>query len=77
MGKNYKFTGSFEDHYNNVSKAREEGFEIVWGSDETLLLDLDTPEQVDRYNQTKKWLFRVLDAHEEETWTSKMVILTL
>jgi len=71
MDKNYRFEGSFEEHYNNVSKARDNGFEIIWGSDTTLLLDLDTQEQVNRYTLVKKWIFKALNAGERETWTSK------
>lgn len=56
-----------------VEKAIAEGCEVVYGSDLTLLLDLDTPESVATYRSRENYLvnrYKVDPRHAQE-WPSK------
>jgi hypothetical protein len=72
---------SLEQHYANVAKARAEGYEVVYGTPRTLLLDLDTPAQEQQYEETRKAVFDAFPTDEITSWKSKMghrhVVVTL
>lgn len=64
---NYK-----EEHVTSITKAKQQGFSIERSTDTTLLLDIDTLDKVEQYNEMLpkcQELFPGLV--EEEHWPSK------
>lgn len=65
------FSTSWEDHYNNIAKARKDGFDVVFGDEKSLLLDLDSETQVEQYKEILPHLKKCFTVVRVEEWTSK------
>lgn len=62
------------DFEQTVERAKANGFEIVYGSDKLLCLDLDTPENMKTYKTFLSHLrsaYPELGAYESGRWKSK------
>lgn len=65
-----------EEYPDNTVEAKEkaesEGFEVVLGDDYTLLLDIDSAADLDRWHQSADRLLQYgVDVVEQEEWKSK------
>jgi hypothetical protein len=54
-----------------IEKAEAKGMTVYGGSENVLLLDLDTPESQERYTTMRQTLDSMFGIVEEESWESK------
>lgn len=54
-----------------IAQAIADGFEVVRGADDVLLLDLDTPAALEQYNRILPCVMEHFSVLEVEEWASK------